>query len=368
MAQARDARPASGSSFPEYFMSNLFVSAALGAFAFVAAASGAPESVAAQGEVNVVSYRQPYLIEPLFKAFTDKTGIKVNTIYAKDGLIERIAADGENSPADLLLTVDIGRLSQSVEEGVTQPVKSETLEAAIPAAYRDPDGQWFALTRRARVIYASKDRVAQDEITYEELADPKWKGKICTRSGQHDYNIALIASMIAHLGKEKAEAWLKGVKANLAVKPGGNDRSQVKSIFAGECDISLGNTYYMAQMRLNEEEPEQKDWASAVKVLFPNVGDRGAHVNVSGVVMIANAPNRDNALKLMEYLVSDDAQRIYAEVNYEYPVKDGVPVSDMVKSFGELKADQLSLDAIAENRKAASEMVDRVGFDEGPSS
>lgn len=208
----------------------------------------------------------------------------------------------------------------------------------------------------------------QDAIRYEELANPKWKGRICTRSGQHDYNIALIASMIAHHGREKTEKWLKGVKANLAVKPGGSDRSQVKSIFAGECDISLGNTYYMAQMRLNEEEPEQKEWAESVKVLFPNADGRGAHVNVSGMVMGVAAPNRDNALKLMEYLTTDEAQRIYAEVNHEYPVKEGVPVSEMVQSFGTLKADKLSLAEIAQHRKQASELVDKVGFDDGPSS
>ncbi len=349
-------------------MSIRFSHAATGAFAVAVAVLAAPQQTAAQGEVNVYSYRQPYLIEPLFKAFTEQTGIKVNTIYAKDGLIERMAAEGKNSPGDILLTVDIGRLTQAVDSGVTQPVKSDAIAAAIPEAYRDPKGHWFALTRRARIVYASKDRVQQDAIRYEELGNPKWKGKICTRPGQHDYNIALIASLIAHHGREKTEKWLKEVKANLAVKPGGSDRSQVKSIFAGECDISLGNTYYMAQMRLNEEEPEQKQWAESVKVLFPNAEGRGAHVNVSGMVLGAAAPNRDNALKLMEYLTTDEAQRIYAEVNHEYPVKDGVAVSPMVQSFGSLKADPLPLAEIARHRKQASELVDKVGFDDGPGS
>jgi iron(III) transport system substrate-binding protein len=200
------------------------------------------------GEVNVYSYRQPYLIEPLLKEFTDETGVKVNVIFAEKGLIERIEAEGRNSPADVLLTVDIGNLSQAVASGIAQPVKSETLEAAIPASYRAKDGQWFGLTRRARIVYASKARVKQDAITYEELSDPKWKGKICTRSGQHQYNVALIASMIAHHGEAWTEEWLKGVKANLARKPAGNDRLQVKGVYAGECDIALGNTYYMGAM------------------------------------------------------------------------------------------------------------------------
>lgn len=320
------------------------------------------------GEVNVYSYRQPYLIAPLFKAFTDETGVKVNVIFAKDGLIERMQAEGRNSPADLLLTVDIGRLTQAVDNGVTQPVKSDVLEKAIPAAYRDPAGEWFALTRRARVIYASRERVAQNSITYEELADPKWKGKICVRSGQHVYNTALIASMIAHHGADDTEKWLRGLKANLAAKPSGSDRSQVKSVFAGECDIALGNTYYLAQMLVDDKEPEQKKWAQSIKVLFPNAADRGTHVNISGVVMGKYAPHRANALQLMEFLTSDEAQRLYAEVNDEYPVKDGVPASGIVKSLGELHPDPIALVDIARYRKQASELVDKVAFDDGPSS
>ena len=322
----------------------------------------------APGEVNVYSYRQPYLIDPLFKDFTAKTGIKVNVIFAEKGLIERIAAEGRNSPADVLLTVDIGNLTQAVDAGVSQPIHSTALETAIPEAYRDKDGQWFGLTRRARVVYASKDRVKLDRITYEDLADPKWRGKICVRSGQHSYNVALVASMIAHHGEVWTEQWLKDVKANLARKPAGDDRMQVKGVYSGECDIAIGNTYYMGAMLKNDKEPEQKEWANSVNMLFPNTDDRGTHVNISGAIVAKNAPHKDNAVKLIEFLASDEGQKAYAEVNNEYPVKDGVPWSALVQSWGNFKADPISLNDLAAARKKASELVDKVDFDAGPSS
>jgi iron(III) transport system substrate-binding protein len=307
-------------------------------------------------EVNVYSYRQPYLINPLFKAFTEETGIKVNVIFAEKGLIERIAAEGRNSPADVLLTVDVGNLTQATDAGIAQPIHSATLEAAIPPAYRAPDNEWFGLTRRARVVYAAKERVKQDAITYEELADPKWRGKICIRSGQHVYNVALIASMIAAHGEAWTETWLKGVKANLARKPAGDDRLQVKGVYAGECDIAVGNTYYMGVMLQDDKEPEQKEWANSVNILFPNTGDRGTHVNVSGAVVAKYAPHKDNAVRLIEFLASDKGQQMYAEVNNEYPVKEGVPWSKLVQSWGPFKPDPISLNEVA------------AGFDEGSSS
>ena len=205
-------------------------------------------------------------------------------------------------------------------------------------------------------------------ITYEELADPKWKGRICVRSGQHVYNIGVIASMIAHHGAEWTEDWLEGVRNNLAMKPAGGDRDQAKAIHAGQCDVALGNSYYVGLMQTNEKEPEQQEWAESIKVLFPNAEDRGTHVNVSGMALAANSPNRENAVKLMEFLAGDEAQRLYAEQNFEYPVKPGVEVSERVRAFGELKPDPLPLSEIAEHRTEASEIVDRVGFDEGPSS
>lgn len=343
-------------------------SIAFAAAAVAVLSCAAPISAAAQGEVNVYSYRQEFLIRPLLDAYTKQTGVKVNVLFSNKGLVERIKAEGENSPADVLLTVDIGRLSNAVAEGVAQPVKSEVLAEQIPPQYRGADNQWFALTRRLRVVYASKDRVNQDQITYEELADPKWKGKICIRSGQHVYNIAMIASMIAHHGEEKAKEWLTGLKNNLARKPSGNDRNQVKGVYTGECDLAIGNTYYMGAMQTNEKNPEQKEWANSVNILFPNSEGRGTHVNVSGMVMAKHAPNRENALKLMEFLASDEAQRIYAEVNHEYPVNPDVAWSDLVKSWGDFNAEKVALDKIAELRKRASELVDEVAFNEGPAN
>ncbi len=323
---------------------------------------------ASAAEVHVYSFREPKLMEPLFAAFTAKTGIEVKTVFAKDGLIERIVAEGANSPADVLLTNEFGLLTQARDAGITQPALSPAIEADVPAAYRDPAGHWIGLTRRARVVYASKKRVGQHAITYEELADPKWKGKICARSGQHTYNVALVASMIAHHGAADAETWLKGVKENLARKPSGGDRDQVKAIFAGECDLAIGNTYYMALMATNEKEPEQKDWAAAVKVLFPNAADRGTHVNLTGAALMRNAPGKESGLALIAYLASAEAQTAYAAANHEYPVKDGVAPSDLVQSWGALKPDPIALEEIAKLRRQASELVDKVGFDNGPSS
>jgi iron(III) transport system substrate-binding protein len=334
----------------------------------VTAVAGLGSAALAQGEVNIYSYRQPPLIDPLLKAFTDKTGIKTNVIFAAAGLNERLAAEGQNSPADLLFTVDAGRLSEAKDAGLTQPVASPRLTAAIPAQFRDADNHWFGLTMRSRIVYASKERVKQDAITYEELADPKWKGKICIRSGQHVYNTSLIATIIAHKGEAFAEEWLKGVKANLAQRPAGGDREQARDIHSGKCDIAVGNTYYMALMATNDKNPEQKEWGNAIKPLFPHAKDRGSHVNISGMALAKHAPNKANALKLMEFLASDDAQKLYATANNEYPVNPKVPASAIVQSWGVLKADPLPLDNIAKYRKRASELVDKVNFDAGPSS
>ena len=337
------------------------------ALALTALAALAPAALA-QGEVNIYSYREPQLIDPLLKAFTDKTGIKANVVYAAAGLNERLAAEGRNSPADLLFTVDAGRLSEAKDAGLTQAVESAVLANAVPAQFRDPGKHWFGLTMRARVVYASRERVKQDTIAYEDLADPKWKGKICIRSGQHVYNTSLFATIIANKGEAFAEAWLKGLKENLARKPAGGDREQARDIAAGKCDLALSNTYYMALMTRNEKVPEQKQWAAAIKLLFPNAGDRGTHVNISGMAMARHAPNRANALKLMEFLASDAAQKIYATANNEYPVNPKVSPSEIVQSWGPLKADPLPLENIAKYRRRASELVDKVNFDAGPSS
>lgn len=338
--------------------------AALAASAFFAFAGAAQ----AQEVVNIYSYRQPDLIKPVLDAFTAETGIQTEVLFLDKGLEDRIAAEGENSPADVILTIDVARLTNTKEKGVTQALDDATVNANIPAEYRDPEGFWFGLTKRGRVVYASKDRVTETGLTYADLADPKWKGRICMRSGQHDYNLALVSAAISHWGEAKTEEWLRGLKANLTGKPNGGDRDQAKAIAAGECDIGLGNTYYVGLMQNNEKEPEQKEWAKAIKVVFPTFENGGTHVNISGAALAKNAPHRDNAVKLIQFLSSHKAQQIYAERVFEYPVEPGLPASETVQSFGTLNADTLPLSDIAKNRKLASELVDRVALDDGPNS
>ncbi len=316
----------------------------------------------ALADINIYSTRQPDLIDPILEAFTEETGIAVNTAFIDGGLIERLEAEGTRSPADLVLTVDIANLSAIANAGLTQSLESDTVNANIPAEFRDPDGLWIGLTSRARIVYASKDRVDPSEVTsYEDLADPKWADRICIRSGLHNYNIALLSSVIAHHGAEAAEEWLTGIKANLARKPQGNDRAQVKAIWAGECDIAIGNTYYMGKMLA---DPEQAEWANSVNVLFPVIGGEGAHVNLSGVALTANAPNKDEAIQLIEYLTSDAAQALYAELNYEYPLNEAVSPSELVQSWGSFTADSMPLTEIAKHRGEAIRIVERVNFDE----
>ena len=313
--------------------------------------------------VNVYSYRQPALIEPLLKAFTLETGIAVNLIFAEKGLIERMVQEGANSPADVLLTADVGRLVEAKEKGLSQPVKDDAITRNVPSAFSDPDDHWYGLTMRARVVYASRERVHQNSISYEELADPKWKGKICIRSGQHPYNLGLIAAMIARRGEEKTKEWLTGLKANLAIHPSGNDRSQAKSVFAGECDLAIANTYYMGKMLTNTEEPEQQEWAKAVRIIFPASSEMGTHVNISGMLLGRYAPHPENGKKLMRFLAGPPAQRLYAEGNFEYPVNQSVHPSEIVRSWGNFTPDRLPIGDIAKYEKRASALVDEVGFD-----
>lgn len=342
-------------------MQNIFKKMAFIALPLTIAAT----SVSAGDEVNIYSYRQQFLIQPMLEAFTAETGIKANVVFAKKGLIERLEHEGKNSPADLLLTSDISPLYYAVSSGLTQPVQSEVLEQNIPAQFRDPEDQWFGLTTRARLIYASKDRVAKDEITrYEDLADPKWQGRICTRSGKHSYNLTLIGSMLAHQGEAKTEQWLKDVKANLARKPQGNDRAQVKAVKEGVCDLALGNSYYFGKMITNEKQPEQKEWANAVNLVFPNQADRGTHMSISGAALTKYAPNKANAIKLMEFLSEAQSQAMYAEANFEFPVRPGTPRSALIQQYmGEFKQDNVSLQKVAQLRSDAAKLVDKVGFD-----
>ena len=333
--------------------------AALSAASLLAVSTAS--ALAQSGEVNVYTYREAKLIQPLLDAFTKDTGIKTNVISASSGLEQRIKTEGANSPADVLITVDIGRLDDAVKAEVTQTIKSDKLDEVVPPRFRDPKGQWYGISMRARVVYASKERVKQDTITYEELADPKWKGKICIRSGQHIYNNALFAAYVAKHGEAKAEEWIKGLKANLAQKPSGGDRETARDVAAGKCDIGIGNTYYWALMMNND--PEKKPWAEATKVILPTFEGGGTHVNLSGVLLAKHAPNKANGIKLIEWLAGEKAQQIYADSNYEYPIRAGVAVNPTIAGYGKLTADPTPIAKIVTNRKAASTLVDKVGFD-----
>lgn len=334
------------------------------ALALLGAASFAAP-VLADGEVSVYTTREPKLIQPLLDQFSKESGIKVNTVFVKDGLLERVRTEGAQSPADVLMTVDAGNLLDLVEGGVTQPVKSQTLESVIPSNLRAADGQWFALSLRDRVLYVQKD-LDLKSFTYEDLADPKWKGKVCIRAGQHPYNTALIASMIAHDGAQATETWLKGVKTNLARKAAGGDRDVARDILGGICDIGLANAYYVGQMKNAEPGSDARKWGDGIKVIrptFANAKSGGTHVNISGAAVAKNAPHKENAVKLLEFLVSEPAQVLYAQANYEYPVRKGVKLDPVVQSFGELKIDPLPLTEMVKNRGEASKLVDKVGFD-----
>lgn len=320
-----------------------------------------PLSASAEGDVNIYSYRQAYLLEPLLNAFEQETGIDSNVVFAKKGLAERLEREGRNSPADVVMTVDISRINELVERDLVQGVDNDVLNQNIPENLRHPEGKWFALTTRGRLIFTSKERVEEGEITtYEQLADDKWNDRICTRSGKHPYNIALFSSMLAHHGEADTKAWLEGLKNNLARKPQGGDRDQIKAIAEGVCDVSIGNSYYYGNMLQDEN---QRAIAEQVRLVFPNAEGRGTHVNISGIALTKSAPNRDNAIKLMEFLSSAEAQRIYAEANTEYPANPEVQPSGLVAEWGEINPDQLSLQEIANNRNAAVKLVDRVDYD-----
>jgi iron(III) transport system substrate-binding protein len=311
--------------------------------------------------VNLYTTREPGLLNPVLAAFTQDTGIKVNAVFLKDGLQERIKAEGANSPADVMLVVDVGEINAAVDAGITQPVKSAAVDKIVPAQLRGPDDNWITLTKRARIVIVSKDRVQQDAITYEDLADPKWKGKFCIRAGQHPYNNAFFAAYLARNGAEKTEGYLKALKANTARKPGGGDRDVARDILSGQCDIALINTYYIGLM--SQAKNEQKGWYDAIKPLKTSFADGGTHVNVSAAAIAKNAPNKDNAVKLIEYMLAPKAQELYGDGNFEFPVNADVKESAAVKLLGAITPDKTPLTDIARNRKAAADLVDKVGFD-----
>jgi iron(III) transport system substrate-binding protein len=323
-----------------------------------------PPASAEEQVVNVYTTREPGLIQPLFEAFTKETGVKVNAIFVESGIAERVEAEGANSPADVITVVDYGNLIDLVDRGLTQPVQSAVLDAAIPEHLRDPQGHWYALSMRARVIYAAKD-LESPPTAYEDLADPEWKGRVCIRSGQHPYNTSLFAAMIAKEGAEQTEQFLQGLKENLARTAGGGDRDVARDIMADICDVGLANSYYVGLMRSGKGGPDQQEWAEAIKVILPTFSDgAGTHVNINGAAIARNAPNRENATKLMEFFVSDDAQKIYAQANFEYPVKEGVEIDPTIAALGDLTIDPLPLVKIAPHRTEASQLVDKVGFDQ----
>jgi iron(III) transport system substrate-binding protein len=322
-----------------------------------------PLLASASGEVNLYSARKEQLIKPLLDRFTEETGISVNLVTGKaDALLKRLETEGRNTPADLLITTDAGRLHRAKDAGVLQPVTSETLDTAIPENLRDPEGYWFGLSQRARPIFYVKGKVDPSELsTYEDLASEKWKGRICIRSSSNIYNQSLVASMIANDGEQQTEAWASGLVANFARPPKGGDRDQIKAAAAGQCDIAIANTYYAGAM-LSGKDEEQKAAAAKMGLFWPNQEGRGAHVNVSGVGMTVAAKNSENAMKLMEYLVGEEAQKWYAEVNQEYPVRTGVAWSEILESWGEFKADTLNLSRLGELNGDAVRLMDRAGW------
>jgi iron(III) transport system substrate-binding protein len=329
----------------------------------LAAACAVPGFAQTQ-EVNLYTTREPGLIQPLLDALTAETGIRVNAVLVAQGLAERVAAEGVNSPADVLMVVDYGGLVDLVDRGLTQPIESDVLNAAIPGNLRDPNGHWYTLSLRARVRYVSKDRVTDESLTYEDLADPRWAGKVCIRSGQHPYNTSLFAAYLTKHGAEATETYLRALKANLGRTAAGGDRDGARDILAGICDVAVANSYYVGLMRSGAGGEEQRAWGDAIRVILPTFEDGlGTHVNVSGAAVAVHSPNRDNAVEFMEFLVSHEAQDIYARANFEYPVTAGAPVDPIIADLGTLTIDPTPLADIATHRVEASELVDKVGFD-----
>ncbi len=320
-------------------------------------------SMAGAAEINLYSGRHYDGDKQLYAGFEAATGIKVNVIEGRtDELLARIEAEGDASPADVFYTADAGNLWRAEDKGLLQAIESETLNAAIPAEYRDPGNQWYGLSRRARIIYVAKDTLDPALVqTYADLARPELKGKLCMRSGSAIYNLSLLGGMIEKIGPEAAEAWAKGVVDNLAKQPQGGDTDQIKSVAAGECAVTLANSYYFVRL-LGSEKAEDKAVADKVQPIFPDQNGDGAHVNISGAAVLKHAPNRDNAVKFLEYLASPEAQRYFSTGNNEYPVAGGETGNPALDSLGAFKADTLNVAAYGRNQRAAQEIMDRVGW------
>ncbi len=315
-------------------------------------------------ELNIYSHRQPFLIKPFLQAFTEKTGVKTNVVYASKGLVQRLLAEGEASPADVVLTVDIGRLRQYADKDLFATFASDRLQAAIPQHLRSSDNTWFGFSKRSRIIAVSKDLADQDQIKrFENLADERWRGRICSRPGSHVYNRALISSIIAANGESAAKTWAEGLVTNFARSPRGNDRAQIKAIYAGECDITIVNHYYYGKL-FNSSNAEEKKWAESVNIIIPNQAenDRGAHINISGGGIAKYSKNRKEAESFLEFLISKEAQKLYASVNYEYPIIDDVELPETLKTWGKFKEDNLPIEKLAESYLEAQMIIDHVGW------
>ena len=333
--------------------------AALAALTLLAGPAGAQQQV-----LNIYSSRHYQTDEALYGNFTKQTGIKINRIEAsEDALIERIRNEGARSPADVLITVDAGRLWRAEQLGLFQPVKSAVLESRIPASFREPAGYWFGFSLRARVIAYDKTKVKPGDITtYEQLAEPRWKGRICARSGSNIYNLSLLAAIIEHVGEAKAEEWARAVRANLARDPRGGDTDQLKAVAAGECELAISNQYYWARLA-RSTKPDEKALAERVGVIFPNQKTWGTHVNVSGAGVMRHAPNRDNAVRFLEYLASDEAQRYFADGNNEWPVVSTARIDNpALAALGELTYDPINVAVLGRNQPLAQKIFDRVGW------
>ena len=328
----------------------------------VALFMGGGPVAAAAAEINIYSHRQQFLLQPFLDSFTAETGLKTRVVYASKGLAQRLLAEGEASPADVILTVDIARLSEYADLDLLAPVSSPVLAANVPAHLRASDDRWFAFSTRARLVATSVDRVAEGAITdIEDLADPQWAGRVCSRKGSHVYNRSMMASIIAANGADAAEEWASGLVENFARKPQGNDRAQAKAIFQGECDVAIMNHYYYGKM-LYGDKAEQKDWAGAIRLVFTNQDGRGNHVNISGGGMARHSPNPDGARQFLEFLSTPVAQQLYGEVNFEYPVNPAVAPGGVLSSWGDFKRDDLAIERLAELAPDAQMIIDRVGW------
>ena len=313
--------------------------------------------------LGIYTHRQPFLLEPILEAYTKKTGVEFQTVYAPKGLAARLKAEGERTDADLVLTVDISRIKELADTGLLAPLASDILNKHVPSHLRDANDRWTALSLRARIIAVSKDRVGKQAITtIEDLASPKWQGRVCSRKGSHVYNRAVLASLIAHNGKEAAKNWTLGLVDNLARRPQGNDRAQAKAIYSGQCDVALMNTYYYGKMKFAKDKPEQQKWADSIEIAFFNQDGRGQHVNISAAGITQGSKRKELARTFLEWVTSEEAQQIYTKVNFEYPVNPKAQLSEEVASWGTFKMDMLPMNVIADNSPQAQRIINETGW------